>query len=273
MDYINLQSIISRAQKVRDLVTIKTETTYQRYQKTRDGYKELKVILEDTLREVNRFLGEDDNFDISESDIILNEIVSILANHSSSRCKPSPVQSSVVIEDDVDEDDYSTESDSHNSKEIVKQYCIRFSQLEKSTLWSPGSARCANALASWFDGRYCKNKHLWYSASAIPASVDKFIFAYAKSIDAGTEGDFLYEVGEWVKSLESVAPGSYFHVPYFIKEAWDDPEENATWQAIVIEREIKSLLYTDGFFADRRSSIEELVRSVDANIVIHDKVE
>lgn len=279
--YIDMANVLAKARSLRDQVKLKTENTFQRYSPTIKKYQELESLLDETLRYVREFIGEDEELSVAEepvpvltqSDITLSKIAALLQDYA-----PFKQEDPIKLDPDAEqfavairpvENIAEPNSPVLSSSTIMKEFASGLSKLEDGKSYMPECAyRCASLMMDWFECRYTTNSRLHYKAQSIQDAVDKFIFAYGAACNAGEEGDFYFALKEWMDSLPTLKSGMCFHIPLFIQKKYESQAKAThTWQAIVIEYYIKQVLYHPGFYLDKRTTIRDKVLSVNPNVI------
>lgn len=134
------------------------------------------------------------------------------------------------------------------AKQMMHDILVQMSNLESIVLPSRDMEVCKSLILEWFNARFGRrheDRYFRYNLAYFNRWLDWFIIALGQYIHEGRIDEFRESLYDWINE-EMTQPGKdgiTYPLPFFIKNI-GELENNITAESIVIEHDIKPILYT-----------------------------
>ena len=163
-----------------------------------------------------------------------------------------------------DSDDYSEISTSYSPREIVRKYRDSISEVSIHSFGVIQVNRFASMLSSWYNARYIperKNPGFNFKADRIWEWIDKLIISYGDAIHNHATDDYIADMNDWIEQIQRDET-QIWPIPYFVVEGSESSVlDQCAAEVLLIEKMIKSKLYSADFYPDKSYSIRKIVIS------------
>ena len=150
--------------------------------------------------------------------------------------------------------------DKQTSKKIVASYLIAGRKLAAGQgMPDKQVKKCASLLSMWLQLRFGRKSDIFhYNPENIKSWIDRFIYAYGYHWHYHLIEKFELDLNDWFTSLRKV--DCKYPLPSFIfnMESEDDTDMYCA-ESVLLERQIKIVIYSDAFYPEHIHSIESKV--------------
>lgn len=153
-----------------------------------------------------------------------------------------------------------TEQAAYSPSKITSEFRIKIAQCADTPTGIVQVNQVCLLLNSWYSTRFSadtRNPKFFFKAARIHEWIDLILLASGEALATGTFPTFKAYMDAWIGEINTSKDNGYL-LPLKVRKITDKPTAY-TKEAVLLEKIIKPILYSDSFYPEEKTSIEKIV--------------